>query len=72
MFKGHNTLKLCHATMKEIVQAWLDESLGRDAPTVTKVTMKGGGWMRGVAFEIEVRGEDEIKPLIKSVKPTGG
>lgn len=65
MFKGYNTLKVCHATMKEIVQAWLDDSLGDDAPTVTKVTMKGGGvFGKSIAYEIEIRGETD--PIVLS------
>jgi hypothetical protein len=64
MFKGYNTLKVCQATMKEIVQAWLDDSLGDDAPTVTNVTMKGGGYWKSVSYEIEIRGETD--PIVLS------
>lgn len=59
MFKGYNTIRLCHATMREVVQSWLDDSLGDDAPTVSKVTMKGGGMFgKSICYEIEIVGSE--------------
>lgn len=59
MFKGNNTLRICPSTMREIVQKWLDDNLGRQAaPVVTKVTMRGG-YLANPCFEINVRGESD-------------
>lgn len=56
MFKGYNNLNLCHETMKEIVQEWLFDRLGDDAPYVTRVRMTGGTF-KSPSFNIEVFGE---------------
>jgi hypothetical protein len=67
MFKGSNRVILNEFTMRQVVQEWLDDRLGDDAPYVVGVSMRGGLFKPSL-FEVEVRGESASAPILSLVK----